>query len=152
VKETAGLLLTALLVLTIACDPGMTIRQTSSLGATNGAGVAVYVKTSHPLIGETWYAPEVKVTNSSDSPITVTRVELTTQRATYTNKPRSSGTYPLIVPPRETEALDIWFDLHDDVKKTFQQSAELRAHYRSSGKEEIAQSNIIGGPLNTSAP
>jgi hypothetical protein len=152
VKDTVGVLSTALLVLTIACDPGMTIRQTSSLGATNGAGVAVHIRTSHPLIGETWYAPEVEVTNSSDSPITVTGVELTVQRATYANKPRRSGTYPLIVPPRETEALDIWFGLHDDVKKTFQQSAELRVHYRISGKEEIAESNIIGESLNTSAP
>jgi hypothetical protein len=139
VKDTVGALLTGVLVLTIACDPGMTIHQTSSLGAINGAGVVLYVKTSHPLIGETWYAPEVKVTNSSDSPITVTGVELTVERATYANKPRRSGTYPLIVPPRETEALDIWFDLRDDVKKSFQQSADLRVHYQSSsGKEQIA--------------
>ena len=151
-KDTAGLLLAALLVVTVACDPGMTIRQTSSPGATNGAGVAVSVKTSHPFIGTRWYAPEVKVTNSSDSPITVTGVELTAQHATLTNKPRRSGTYPLIVPPRETRALDIWFDLQGGVNKTFQESAELRVHYRSHGKEEIVQSTIIGGPLDTSAP
>ena len=130
--------MTALLFLTIACDPGMTIRQTSSLGATNGASLVVNIKTSHPLIGETWYAPEIKVTNSSASPTTVMGVELTTRRGTYPNKPRRSETYPLIVPSRETKALDIWFDLHDDVKKTFQQSAQLRVHYRSSGKEQIA--------------
>ena len=144
-KERAGVLLTALLVPTVACDPGMTIRQASSPGATNGAGVAVYVKTSHPFIGETLYAPEVKVTNSSDSPITVTGVELIAQGATFTNKPRRPGTYPLIIPPHQTQALDIWFDLHDDVEKTFQESAELRVHYRSRGKEEIVQSNIIAG-------
>lgn len=143
--------MTAVMVLTIGCDPGMMIRQTSSPGAASGASVAVYVKTSHPLIGETWYAPEVKVANSSDSPIAVTGVELAARSVTYANKPRRPGTYPLIVPPGRTEALDIWFDLHDDVKKTFQGSAELRVHYRSSGKEEVAQANIIGGRL-TSAP
>ena len=149
-KNTVGVLLTALLVLTVACDPGMTIRQTSSPGATSG--VVVDVKTSHPFIGQKLYAPGVKVTNSSDSPITVTGVELIAQGATLTNKPRRSGAYPLIIPPRQTQGLDIWFDLHDDVKKTFQESAELRVHYRSRGKEEIVQSTIIGGPLNTSAP
>lgn len=151
-KKAGGAFLTAVMVLTIGCDPGMMIRQTTSSGAASGASVAVYVKTSHPLIGETWYAPEVKVTNSSDSPIAVTGVELAARSVTYANKPRRPGTYPLIVPPGKTEALDIWFDLHDAVKKTFQESAELRVLYRRSGKEEIAQANIIGGPLNTSAP
>jgi hypothetical protein len=145
VKKAGGAFLTAVMVLTIGCDPGMMIRQTSSPGAASGASAAVYVKTSHPLIGETWYAPEVKVTNSSDSPIAVTGVELAARSITYANKPRRPGTYPLIVPPGKTEALDIWFDLRDDVKKTFQKSAELRVHYQSSGKEEIAQANIIGG-------
>ncbi|MFC5862516.1 hypothetical protein ACFPT7_09465 [Acidicapsa dinghuensis] len=144
--------MTAVMVLTIGCDPGMMIRQTSSIGAAKGASVAVYVKTSHPLIGETWYAPEVKVTNSSDSSIAVTGVELAARSVIYANKPRRPGTYPLIVPPGKTEALDIWFDLHDNVKKTFQEPAELRVHYQSSGKEAIAQANLTGGPLNTSAP
>jgi len=138
--------------LTIGCDPGMVIRQTSSLGAAGGASVVVYVKTSHPLIGETWYAPGVEVTNSSDSPITVTSVELAARSVTYANNPGRAGTYPLIVPPGKTEALDIWFDLHDDVKNTFQQPAELRVHYRSSGTEKIARANIMGGSQNTNAP
>jgi hypothetical protein len=151
-KKAGGLFLTALAVLTIGCDPGTIIHQTSSLGAANGTRVAVYVKTSHALIGETWYAPEVKITNSSDSPIAVTGVELAAHRVPYANKPQRPGTYPLIVLPGKTEALDIWFDLHDGVKKTLQDSAKLRVHYRSSGEEAIAQATIIVGPLNASAP
>ena len=98
-----------------------------------------------------WYAPDTKVTNSSESPITVTGVELIARGVTYANRPGRPGTYPLIVFPGETDALDIWFDLHDDVKKTFQQSAELRVHYRGGDIEEVAQVKIIGGPLNTNA-
>lgn len=149
-KRRLGTLLTATLVVTVACDPGMTISQASSPGATKGA-VSVHVKTSHPLVGETWYAPDTKVTNSSESPITVSRVELSARGVAYANRPRRPGTYPLIVPTGGTEALDIWFDLHDDVKKTFQQSATLDVHYRKGDQEETAQVNLIGGPLNTTA-
>jgi hypothetical protein len=151
VKWRLGTLLTATLVVTVACDPGMTISQASSPGAAKGARVAVNVKTSHPLVGETWYAPDTKVRNSSESPITVTGVELSARGVTYANRPRRPGTYPLIVPPGGTDALDIWFDLNDGVKKTFQQSAELRVHYRNGDGEEVAEVKMIGGPLNTDA-
>jgi hypothetical protein len=143
-RRLAGTLLSVLLVLAIGCDPGMTIRQTHSLGAADGTSVAVHVNSSHPLIGETWYAPVVTVTNSSDSPIAVTGVELGAGDVTYANKTRRPGTYPLLVPSGKTEALDTWFDLHDGVKRTFQQSAEIRVHYRRGGKEEIARANLIG--------
>jgi hypothetical protein len=52
----------------------------------------------------------------------------------------------LIVAPGETAALDIKFDLRDEVKKTFQQPAELRVHYRNGEKEEIVQAKLVGGP------
>jgi hypothetical protein len=151
VKQRRGTLLTAVLLVTVACDPGMTISQASSPETAKGAGIALNVKTSHPLIGETKYAPEIQIRNSSEAAITVTGVELAAGRFTYTNKPLRSGSYPLIVPPGETDVLDIWFDLHDDVKTTFRQSAELRVHYRRSDKEETAQTNIIGSPLNADA-
>jgi hypothetical protein len=57
------------------------------------------------------------------------------------NKPRRSGTYPLEIPPRQTETLDIWFELADTVKKTFQEPAELRMHYRSGSV--VARSKLL---------
>jgi hypothetical protein len=50
---------TGLLVIFEACDPGMTIYQTNANqnGSANDR-VTVRVKPSHPLIGETWYAPD----------------------------------------------------------------------------------------------
>jgi hypothetical protein len=143
-----------MLVLMVACDPGMTIRQTKSLPKGRRAAmqaVALHVKTSHPLIGQTWYAPEVKVTNPFDSPITITSVEFVTRRETYANKTARPGAYPLVIQPGSTEILHFGFRLNDDVKKTFlKQSAELRLRYRTGNKEEIAHTNIIGGRLDTS--
>ena len=128
-------------------EPLLASTSASSPGAAKGATVAVSVKTSDPLVGETWYAPDILVTNLSESPITVTGVELSTRGVTYANRPRQLGSYPLIVPPGETVTPDIWFDLHDNVKKTFQPSAELRVHYRSGNREEVAAVSMIGGPL-----
>ena len=69
-------------LLIVACDPGMAIRQVKAPGQTQtkrsstDERLIVQVKTSHQLIGETSYAPQVKVTNALDVPITVNRVDL----------------------------------------------------------------------------
>jgi hypothetical protein len=135
-------------ILMVACDPGMTIRQTKS----PGVRVVIDVKTSHQLIGETHYAPQVKITNASDSSIAITSVDLISQSATYANKPIQPGLYPLVVQPGKTEDLLVWFDLNDAVNRTFRQPAELRVHYRKDNKEEIAYTSVVGGPLNTATP
>jgi hypothetical protein len=150
-----GFLLFFLLLLA-GCDPGMTIRQVTqhdrvqfSPQAPAPTGLLIYVKTSHLLIGENWYAPTVTVTNSLNASITISSVELIAKGITYANKPRQTGTYPLAVDPGQTQSLDVWFDLRDDVRKTFfKQSAELRVHYRSDGKEQIGQTVVVGGHLN----
>jgi hypothetical protein len=49
--------------------------------------------------------PHVTVTNSSDSPITITSIELVAKRGTYINKPRYPESYPLDVPPGKAEIL-----------------------------------------------
>jgi hypothetical protein len=154
VKYLVRALLSAILLLVAACDPGMTVHQTkSAYEATNGntatdSQVAIHVKTTHQLIGETWYMPEVQVTNSDESPISITGVELAAQRTIFANKPPRPGTYPLVVLPGRTEILEIWFDLDDDVWNTFQQPAELRVHYRRANKEGVAHASVIGGRLD----
>jgi len=130
----------------------MTIRQTSSAGVANDVTLSVFVKTSHPLIGEAWYAPEVKVTNASGLPVTITSVELVTGRTTYLNKPLQSETHPVIVAPRGTETLEVRFSLNKGVKRIFEQPATLRVRYRSAGKEGNTQANLVGGPLDKSVP
>ena len=145
-------------ILSAGCDPGMTIRQAKSpQKATSGisgggAQVVLEVKTIHPLIGETWYAPQVKITNSSNSSITVTSVELISQDATFVSNPPQQGFYPLQVQPGRTEDLLVWFDLNDAVNRTFQRPAELRVHYVEDKKEQIARTSLVGGPLNRATP
>jgi hypothetical protein len=151
-KPIPQLLPVSILALMVACDPGMTIRQADpSAGSAANGGVTIHVRTSHPLIGEPSYAPEVEIANVSNSPINVTSVELVAKRGTFQNKPRRSGTYPVEVLPGKTEPLDVWFDLSDDVKKTFVEPAELRVHYRSGSTEQIAGAILVGGSLDTAA-
>jgi len=95
----------SLLVVTFAlfagCDPGITIRQINSTAdpkkkaAVVTPEIMIQVKTAHQLTGEGWYDTEVEVKDSSDSPITITSVELHTQGVTCENKPRAKKTYPL---------------------------------------------------------
>ena len=152
-KQTAGTLyFITVMFLLVACDPAIAIRQIRASNGTS-APITIDVKTRYPLVGERIYEPQVTVTNGSDLPITITSVELAAKQGTYANKPRQPGSYPSTVPPGKTEALDIWFDLTDDVKKTFfRQPAELRVHYKSRGRDETAHVSVIGGHLDTNAP
>jgi len=152
-RQTITVLLAAVLSLILGCDPGMTIRQAVERQSVRGPGVpipgsaTIRVAISRQFIGATWYAPGVTITNSFDSPITVSAVELVAQRITYANKPRRPEAYPLIVAAGQTQTLYVWFDLRDDVQKTFYlRSAELRVHYQKDGREEIAHARIMGGP------
>jgi hypothetical protein len=64
----------ATLLLLIACDRGLSIHQIKSqdqatVGSTaTDAQVVVNVTTTRQLIGESWYAPKVEVTNESNRP------------------------------------------------------------------------------------
>jgi hypothetical protein len=149
VTRVLSILFLAIAVVIVACDPGMTIRQFREDLPTNSSSVIVHVATIRPLIGETWYAAGVGVTNPLDTPIEVTNVELAARGKTYTNKPAGSETYPLVIPPRNTVTLGVRFTLDEDVWKTFfQQTAELRVYYRRGSHDEIARASIIGGRLN----
>jgi hypothetical protein len=127
----------------------MTIRQEDpSAGIAANTNVVIHVRTTHPFIGETWYAPGVEVQNVSNSPVSVAKVELVARRTTFQNKPFRSGTYPAEIPPGSAATLDVRFDLADPVKKTFQEPVELRVYYRSGSKEQVAHTNLIGGSLH----
>jgi hypothetical protein len=150
VRSLALALLASVLVLTAACDPGMTILQDApNAGTAANKSVVIHVRTIHPFISETWYAPGVEVQNASDSPVSVAKLELVTRRTTFQNKPRRSGAYPAEIPSGTAATLDVWFDLADPVKKTFQEPVELWVYYRNGNKERVAHTNLIGGPLHT---
>ena len=131
-------------LLMVACDPGMTIRQFKSPDDARGVSpVVVNIKQTRQLIGEKLYYPDVKVTNSSGLPMTVTNVELAARNKTYANKSPRPETYPLTIPPGKTETLEVIFQLDDDLYETFQGPVELRVHYRTDGKLQLARASVI---------
>ena len=132
----------------------MTIRQgnrqnDSRAGSNVGKSpVLIHVKSTRQLIGETLYAPEIQVTNSLESPITITSVELAAQSGTYANTFPRPETYPKAIQPQHTETLRVLFRLDNSVRKTFEHPAELRVHYRANKLEAIANASILSAPLS----
>ena len=139
-------------VVMTACDPGISIRQIRPLGQITvhsdapASPVFLDVKTTRQLIGETWYAPEVWVTNSGRSPITIRNIELVIMGKTYSNAPLRPETAPLDILPGSTETLHVLFRLDDSVYKVFKQPAQLLVHYQSDGPQGIARAFVVGGP------
>ena len=134
-----------------ACDPGISVRQITSRGQTTVGklapvnSVALDVKTTRQLIGQAWYDPEIRITNSTSSPITIENVELATTGKTYAKAAVRPGTSALEIQPGSTETIHISFRLDDAVYKAFKQPAELRVHYQRDGMEEIARASVVGG-------
>jgi P pilus assembly chaperone PapD len=137
-----------LLLVSSACDPGMTIYQTNlEQNSSTSHPITVRIKSTRPFIGETWYSPDdVTVINSTQDAIVITKVELFANGKTYNNKPPGAEhDYPLTLSPGKTERLPVWFDLNDSVKRTFETQVELRVYYRRGLEESIARAFITGG-------
>jgi len=127
----------------------MTIRQIKSGNDVNSQSealnprVIVHVETERPLIGEDNYTPQITVNNSSDTPITITHVELVTQFGTIKNRVLRPGSYPITVPVGRVVDVPVWFDLKPNyVKKTFEQTAELQIDYLKGNQEFIARASV----------
>jgi len=74
-KRTAeALYFMTVMFLLAACDPAISIRQIKASSGTP-ASITINVRTQYPLVGHTFYVPQVTVTNGSDSPITITSVK-----------------------------------------------------------------------------
>lgn len=144
------------MLLMTGCDPGMTVYQTKSATTQPGSAdqrVTVSVKTTRPFIGETWYAPNLIISNGSNGSIVVTKVELLAGDMTYLNKPPgASNKYPLTIGAAKTENLPVWFDLKADVQQTFEKTAEMRVYYRSDKGGLVASAFMLGGPLDMKTP
>jgi hypothetical protein len=139
------------LVLMAGCDPGMRIHQDvpQQRGATKSP-IMIRLNTSDTFIGSKVYAPDVEIVNSSESRITVVRVELVAQQQTFENNPLRAETFPIDVLSRSVQSLDVRFDLASTVKRTFGHPAELRVHYWIDGKEATATATVMAGRSNDS--
>jgi hypothetical protein len=142
-KPRARALLVVTFALFVGCDPGITIRQINSTGDSKRTAVIVTpditieVKTTHPINRGTLVQSEVNVMKSSDSPITITSVELVAQGVTYENKPRAKKSYPLTLLVLSTASLDIAFDFSEGVCWILKEPAELRIHYLTPGPRAL---------------
>ena len=143
-------LVSTFLIVTIGCDPGMSIRQATENANDTGqlnAVLVIRVATTHQLIGEMHYAPKVQLDNSGNDSLTITRVELLTRGGTYANHPWRSTSYPMKLRTKETEGIDVKFDLVEPVHKVFEETAILRIHYLVGGNEQIATATLVKGSV-----
>jgi hypothetical protein len=154
--EIGRTLVFVVLMSLVGCDPGMTVRQINSFVESENAAVvptpkiSVNVKTTHQMIGERWYGPQVTATNPSDIPVTITSVELIASSQTLKNEDIAAKDYPATLPARSTVPLGIHFRFSDgvDVDKAFKNPGELRIHYSSQQGAGIVRVTVIRGPLN----
>jgi hypothetical protein len=144
------------LLLIVGCfgDAAMTIRRAvqrelpRSTVAPGPSDMTIFVRTVHPFTSATWYTPDIAVTNSSASSITINAVELTAKGVLYTNQ--QPGAYPVAVASGRTQVLKIAFKLREDVWQTFfKEPADLRVGYVINGKEMTGHVNIIGDVLTS---
>jgi len=155
-KKMLATLTVLALMLLVACDPGMTVRQINSFVESENAAVhgipqiSVDVKTTHQMIGEGWYGPRVTVTNSSDIPITITGVELIADGTTFQNQPLAVKDYPVTLPAHSTVPLGVYFRFGTgmDVDRVFKKPGELRIRYSGQRGAGVIRVTVAGGPLS----
>jgi hypothetical protein len=144
-------LVLALSMLIVTCDPGVTIRQADSrkeIGTPSG--VIVRVKSTHQLIGTTFYAPLVTVTNNSEATVLVTGIELATKQRIYTDSSRRPQDFPGEISVKQAHDFTPWFRLDDAVYEALKEPAELRVHYRNGNNEGTARIAIVLSSLRDS--
>ena len=146
-------------ILTADCDAWITIHQLAPSGrdprltATPSPAIAIAVEPQQPHAQFTDYQTHLRMINRLDAPISLSRVELITRKATYSDKAARSEDYPLRVPPKQTRTIVVRFKLKHDVRKTFfEKPAGLRVYYVIAAKEEFASVAITGGPMGWKGP
>jgi hypothetical protein len=138
-------------LLIVACDPGVTIRQAdSSKEIGKQGGVILRVKSARELIGTAHYAPQVTVTNNSESTVLVTGIELATKQRIYTDSSPRPQDFPGEILARQAHDFTVLFRFDDAVYKTLKDAAELRVHYRSRSTEDTARTAIVLASLDDS--
>lgn len=148
------ILVTGLLILLVGCDPGMTVRRINSVVESEGAPatptpqIAISVKTTHQLIGEPRYDPQVTAANLSDAPVTITGVELVSRNLTFQNRAEAQTSYPLNLPAHSTVPIDVHFHFNSGVYVIFKDPVELQVHYSSRQGKGVARVTLARGHLN----
>ena len=147
-------LLILLATFAAACDPGMKIRQRNSNTAPSDSQnsgrdtLDVHVAEKHPLIGETWYLPDITLTNNGNVPITVTRIELSTPEHTYQPKDEDKSKLGQVIKAGASVKLSLWYDLDKPVYEVFRQGTEVKVYYKAGEEEKVRTLQLEGVGLD----
>ena len=49
----------------------------------------------------------------------------------------------------KTMPIEVWFDLNDSVKKTFEKNVEVRVYYQGHNGERMVTAKMEGAPLQS---
>ena len=88
-KQITRVWLVLVIVTTVGCDPGFTVRQLNARPQWQSAvpeipqQVSVEVSKFHALIGSGYYTPKIRVTNMAKLSVAITSFELVTSRGIY---------------------------------------------------------------------
>ena len=97
--------------------------------------------------GSRFYGAKAKLTNLSESSITIKGCELAAQNVIYESHLGGGESYPFELAPGASTYFGPFFQLKDPVHDVFKQPAELRVHYVIDGREEFARAILRGGSL-----
>ncbi len=131
----------------VACDPGITIRQTQPGISSNPDQLAIEISSVNEFTGSRFYGAKAKLTNLSRSSITIKGCELAAQNVINESQFGGGESYAFELAPGASTYFNPFFQLKDPVHDVFKQPAELRVHYVIDGREEVARAILRGGPL-----
>ncbi len=142
------LFFTSILTL-VACDNGMAIQ--AHWNRNPSAPITFTDQSRHVLIGENWFAPQLRVQNLSDAEVEISSIELNVAGRTYKNERGRSESYPVTVKPHDNTELPVWFELGDQsvYKLFYNKRGELQVRYRVNGMDALITAEVSGGPMST---
>jgi hypothetical protein len=157
VKKTISMFLFLAVVWATGCDPGFTVRQVNAdrhqhLAVPTRPQLRVEVSNFHALVGSGFYTPKITITNVSESPVTVTGIDLVTGLGTYPLSLRQSDMSPKTMQSGVTREIGSWFELTQGLQVTFKKPAELRVHYAIGNDTGTATAMLRGKVQATNKP
>jgi|GEM_PF-5137655 len=110
-----------------------------------GCGLEIHAKETHQLIGESWYDPEVTVTNLGKSSVAIDRIELISEGRTYNLEEWAEKRLDRTIPAHGTKTLKIGFDLNKSaVHEAFKQPAIIRFQYSIANVAKECTLEVVG--------
>lgn len=144
-RPVGGILLFVAISLIAACDPAMSIRQVPPANPGSGSDqLAIEIAPVKEFTSSTFYMAKARITNSSNSPVTITGCELIAREGSYQAKLGSGDSYPIELASGTGTLGCGFFELREPVRKVFESPAEVRIHYVIAGQGKVAKVTLEG--------